>query len=160
MLGAFLGVVPGCLGAFTAVSLYSHRTISFGALVAAMIATSGDEAFVMFSMFPLQALWISLALFFIALAAGWVTDALFINQARFLQREDHDLELHEEVICHCFSPSGILIQLKQITFPRTILIALFGSFLLLLATGLLGPGVWDWKRITFTSVPGSHSLWC
>jgi len=114
-----------------------------------MIATSGDEAFVMFSMFPLQALWISLALFFIALAAGWVTDALFINQARFLQREDHDLELHEEVICHCFSPSGILIQLKQITFPRTILIALFGSFLLLLATGLLGPGVWDWKRITF-----------
>jgi len=149
LLGASLGVVPGCLGAFTAVSLYSHRTISFGALVAAMIATSGDEAFVMFSMFPLQALWISLALFFIALAAGWVTDALFINQARFLQREDHDLELHEEVICHCFSPSGILIQLKQITFPRTILIALFGSFLLLLATGLLGPGVWDWKRITF-----------
>ena len=25
LLGAFLGVTPGCLGAFTAVSLYSHR---------------------------------------------------------------------------------------------------------------------------------------
>ena len=41
-LAAFLGVVPGCLGAFTVVSLYSHRMVSFGALVAAMIATSGD----------------------------------------------------------------------------------------------------------------------
>ncbi len=28
LLGAFLGVVPGCLGAFTVVSLYSHRTVS------------------------------------------------------------------------------------------------------------------------------------
>jgi len=42
VLGAVLGVIPGCLGAFTVVSLYSHRTVSFGALVAAMIATSGD----------------------------------------------------------------------------------------------------------------------
>jgi len=70
LLGAFLGGVPGCLGAFTVVSLYSHRTVSFGALVAAMVATSGDEAFVMFSMFPLQALWLSLALFLTALVAG------------------------------------------------------------------------------------------
>ncbi len=127
VLGASLGVVPGCLGAFTAVSLYSHRALSFGALVAAMIATSGDEAFVMFTMFPLQALWISLILFLVALVAGWLSDILFKNQARFLEREDHELELHEEEACHCFSPSGILTQLKQITFARTILIAMFGS---------------------------------
>jgi hypothetical protein len=54
--GALLGVAAGCLGAFIVVSLYSHRSLSHGALVAAMVATSGDEAFVMFSMFPLQAL--------------------------------------------------------------------------------------------------------
>ena len=150
VLGAFLGVVPGCLGAFTAVSLYSHRTLSFGALVAAMIATSGDEAFVMFSMFPLQALWISLILFVVALAAGWLTDALFKNQARFLEFEDHELELHEEESCHCFSPGGTLIQLRQMTFSRAILIAMFGGLLFLLATGMLGPGIWDWKKITFT----------
>jgi hypothetical protein len=120
VLGAFLGVVPGCLDAFSAVSLYSHRTLSFGALVAAMIATSGDEAFVMLSMFPLQALWISLILFVVALAAGWLTDALFKNQARFLEFEDHELELHEEESCHCFSSGGMLIQLRQMTFARAI----------------------------------------
>lgn len=150
MLGAFLGVVPGCLGAFSAVSLYSHRILSFGALVAAMIATSGDEAFVMFSMFPLQALWISLILFVVALAAGWLTDVLFKNQARFLEFEDHELELHEEESCHCFSPGSLFTQLRQMTFARAVLIAIFGGLLFLFATGMLGPGVWDWKRVTFT----------
>ena len=52
LLDAFLGAIPGCLGAFTAVALFSHRLISFGAIVTAMIATSGDEAFVIFAMFP------------------------------------------------------------------------------------------------------------
>jgi hypothetical protein len=149
VLGAFLGVVPGCLGAFTVVSLYSHRAISFGAIVATMIATSGDEAFVMFSMFPLQALWLSAILFVTALAAGWLTDGLFRRQERFLIREDHELELHHEEICHCFLPVGIVSQLRRITFPRTLLIALVGGFLFLLATGLLAPGAWDWKKITF-----------
>lgn len=150
VLGAFLGVVPGCLGAFTAVSLYSHRALSFGALVAAMIATSGDEAFVMFTMFPMQALWISIILFVVALFAGWMTDLLFKNQARFLEQEGHELELHAEEVCHCFVPSNMLGQLKRITFARAVLIGLFGSFLFLLATGLIGPGDWDWKKITFT----------
>ncbi len=154
LLGAFLGVVPGCLGAFTAVSLYSHRALSFGALVAAMIATSGDEAFVMFSVFPVEALWISLVLFGVALTAGWLSDLLFKHQARFLVREDHELELHAEEACHCFQPINMLSQIKQMSFPRAVLIALFGSFLFLLATGLLGPGVWDWKKITFTLSAG------
>ncbi|MEA3241938.1 MAG: putative manganese transporter [Pseudomonadota bacterium] len=150
VLGAVLGVVPGCLGAFTVVSLYSHRTLSFGALVAAMIATSGDEAFVMFSMVPVEALWLSAILFVVALAAGWLSDIAFRNQERFLVRADHELELHKEEVCHCFSAAGTLAQLKRISFARAVLIAMFGSFLFLLATGLIGPSTWDWKKITFT----------
>jgi hypothetical protein len=145
----FWELCPAVLALF-AVSLYSHRTLSFGALVAAMIATSGDEVFVMLSMFPLQALWISLILFVVALAACWLTDTLFKNQDRFLEFEDHELELHEEESCHCFSPGGMLIQLRQMTFARAILIAMFGGLLFLLASGMLGPGIWDWKKITFT----------
>ncbi|KHD08936.1 hypothetical protein PN36_09870 [Candidatus Thiomargarita nelsonii] len=149
-LGALLGVTPGCLGAFTVVSLYSHRNVGFGALVAAMIATSGDEAFVMFSMFPLQALWLSLILFIVAVVAGWLTDRLFKRPARFLAKEDHELELHQETLCHCFSAPDIIHQLKQITFSRVLLISLVGGFLFLLTTGTLAPGEWDWKKITFT----------
>ena len=56
LLAAILGIIPGYLGAFTAVPLFSHRLISFGAIVTTMIATSGDEAFVMLAMFPQKAL--------------------------------------------------------------------------------------------------------
>jgi hypothetical protein len=51
-VAVILGAVPGCLGAFAVVAMYSHRLLSPGALVAAMIATSGDEAFVMLTPFP------------------------------------------------------------------------------------------------------------
>jgi hypothetical protein len=149
-LGAFLGATPGCLGAFTVVSLYSHRTVSFGALVAAMIATSGDEAFVMLAMFPIQALWIAAIMLIVAIFAGWITDKIFVHQARFLEQENHDLELHQEESCRCFVPQNILPQLKQMTLYRALLILLLGGFLALLMIGVLAPISWDWKKITFT----------
>ncbi len=43
LLAAFLGATPGCMGAFAVVALYSHRVVSLGAVVAAMIATSGAD---------------------------------------------------------------------------------------------------------------------
>ena len=58
LLAAFLGATPGCLGAFAVVAMYSHRVLSLGAVVAAMIATSGDEAFVMLAMIPRQGRWL------------------------------------------------------------------------------------------------------
>ncbi|MEE8478733.1 MAG: putative manganese transporter, partial [Candidatus Neomarinimicrobiota bacterium] len=40
IFAALLGIIPGCLGAFTVVALFSHRLVSFGAIVTVMIATS------------------------------------------------------------------------------------------------------------------------
>ena len=59
LIAVFLGAIPGCLGAYTVVSLYTHGVFSFGAVVASMIATFGDEAFVMFAMMPKETLMIS-----------------------------------------------------------------------------------------------------
>ena len=56
VLGAGLGIIPGCMGGFAAVSMYSHKLLSFGALIAMMIASSGDEAFVMLAMIPKETL--------------------------------------------------------------------------------------------------------
>ena len=150
VLAAFLGVVPGCLGAFAVVSLYSHRMVSFGALVAAMIATSGDEAFVMLSMFPAEALGLSAILFILAIAAAYAVDLVFKDQNRFLANAKHGFELHEEENCRCFSAKDILAQLRNISFPRGFLITLFGVFLLAIFFGGLGPETWNWKKITFT----------
>ena len=76
-VSALLGAIPGCMGGFAAVSLYTHGILSFGALVAMMIASSGDEAFVMLAMMPRQAVWVFLLLLVIAIAAGLLTDLLW-----------------------------------------------------------------------------------
>jgi hypothetical protein len=149
VLGAVLGIVPGCLGAFTVVSMYSHRMVSFGALVAAMIATSGDEAFVMLSLFPVDFLWLSAVLFAVALVAGYASDLLFKNQARFLPEGVHGFALHKEEQCRCFSGRDIIEHLEKITFVRAVLLLLFGLFLAALLFGQLGPQEWNWKKITF-----------
>lgn len=105
-LGALLGATPGCLGAFTAVSLYEHRVISMGAIVTTMIATSGDEAFVMFSLFPAKALLIIVILVFIGLIAGVLTDILGKTSGKI--NESHEFHLHEKEICNCFPRGEIL----------------------------------------------------
>lgn len=73
---ALLGSVPGCMGGFATVSLYTHGMFSFGALVAMMIASSGDEAFVMLAMFPGKAAVIFAILFVLSIIVGVSTDAV------------------------------------------------------------------------------------
>jgi len=74
LVSSFIGAAPGCMGAFTNVSLYVHGMISFGALVGAMAAVSGDEAFVMLAMFPRTAILLFGMLFVIGVLVGWITD--------------------------------------------------------------------------------------
>lgn len=91
LLSALLGAIPGCMGGFASVSLYTHGLISFGALVAMMIASSGDEAFVMLAMFPDRAVWFFLVLFVIAVAVGIMVD-LF----RTRYEGCHSMNVHDE----------------------------------------------------------------
>ena len=66
LISALIGLIPGCIGGFTIVSLYTHKVVGFGALLAALIASFGDEALLMFSFIPLKATMIAGILFVIA----------------------------------------------------------------------------------------------
>lgn len=74
ILSSALGASPGCLGAYAAASFYMHRVISIGAMTAAMVATCGDEAFVMLAMFPTQAALLFGVLFGMGIVTGILTD--------------------------------------------------------------------------------------
>ena len=89
VVAALLGSVPGCMGGFATVSLYTHRMFSFGALVAMMIASSGDESFVMLAMIPEQALVLFAILFVLAVVVGIVTDLIW-DKRHSLVCEKHD----------------------------------------------------------------------
>ena len=148
VLAALLGAVPGCLGAFTVVSLYSHEVVSFGALVATMIATSGDEAYVMFSLFPVKAFLLTSIIFLIGILAGYLTDRVYKRQAALLSATGHALALHGKDACRCYSREMIVPQLREITFPRALLIGMFVLFLLALLTNSVGPENWNWVKVT------------
>jgi hypothetical protein len=91
VIASLLGSIPGCMGGFAAVSLYTHRMFSFGALVAMMIASSGDEAFVMLAMIPEQALIIFAVLFVLAIVVGIITDKVHdMIHAKTCGLHDHE----------------------------------------------------------------------
>jgi len=149
LLAAGLGALPGCLGAFTVVTLYSHGIVSFGALVATMVATSGDEAFVMFALIPRTAILITAILFFGAILLAYFVDAL-PWKLDFRQKLDfHSLPTHAKETCLCFDRSQVIPQLKAISFHRFVLVAVVLLFGFSLVTGLIGPVDWNWKKITF-----------
>ena len=118
LLAAVLGATPGCMGAFAVVALYSHRVVSLGAVVTAMIATSGDESFVMLAMIPGTAVVIFLLLMLVGIAAGAITDARPGKWA--VKKSDilHQLDLHEEEHCECFPRGQIVQQWKDCPLSR------------------------------------------
>jgi hypothetical protein len=159
-LASFLGSTPGCLGAFMNVSLYVHGMISFGAIVGGMIATSGDEAFVMLVQFPGTALALFVLLFFAGVVFAWISDKLVIIfklnpcEACTDQRcEDCESDrIDNERIVDKLRISNAGENLKSLSFTRFLLMALIVSFLSLVVGGFLGPPAWDWKRITFVAL--------
>jgi hypothetical protein len=152
LLAAFLGATPGCLGAFAIVAMYSHRNLSIGAVVASMIATAGDESFVMFAMIPKTALCVHGILFVLGIAAGALTDAVLGR--RFTARLSccQGMTVHEEIQCHCFNWKQLPSQWKNCSAARGILTVGLILFLFALISGQIGPAMRHWIRISITVV--------
>ncbi|MDO4827520.1 MAG: putative manganese transporter [Bacteroidia bacterium] len=85
---AILGVIPGCLGGYITVSMYSKRVFSFSALLSMMIATTGDEAFVMLAMYPGTAAAIFAGLFTLAIAVGLACEKFESGRSARAVREE------------------------------------------------------------------------
>jgi len=151
LLAAGLGALPGCLGAFTAVSLYSHGLLTLGGLVAAMIAASGDEAFVMLALIPGTAVRLMGLMAAIGIAVGVLTDILAGRRAADLLRCE-SLVVHAEEKARLFSPGATVAQWKDCSAVRGILVAALAGFAAAVAAGRIGPGTWGWVRFSLLGV--------
>ncbi len=118
---ALLGVVPGCLGTFAVVSLYTHKVIGMAALVTALIASSGDEAFVMFSMIPEKALLIMGIVLVVSIITGTIT-MLFIKNKNYQELDEKHIVIHQEDQCICYEKKTIIQQFQNIIWQRTLLL--------------------------------------
>lgn len=148
---ALVGTVPGCLGAFTDVTLYTHGMISFGTLAGAMIASSGDEAFVMLALFPGQAL-----LLFALLFAFGVVVALLVDRAarpRFYKKGScpEGIVLHAAEVAKG-SARFLRASFKECSLQRATLCLTLALFIVVTALGWIGPENWNWIRWTLLLV--------
>ncbi len=152
LFAAFLGAIPGCLGAFTAVALYSHRLISFGAIVTAMIATSGDEAFVMLAMFPAEAIGLTITIFIVGIGAGYLADQIPFF-AKFGEKfAENSFPIHEEEKCECFQKENLMKNITKPSLYRVGLIVIVLLFLIAVSSGMLAANAKFWIKITIISV--------
>ena len=148
---SFLGATPGCLGAFANVSLYVHGLLSFGAIVGGMIATSGDEAFVMLALFPKEAVFLFAVLFILGIIGARIADKAASLFKMVPCQECKLQKVHEEAECHCFAPE-VLKKFPKLSLPRYALFFFLFSLLVGIGEGIVGPQTWNWQRITLFSL--------
>jgi len=151
LLAALLGVTPGCIGAFTVVSLYTHGITGFSALVTTMIATFGDEAFVMLAMIPDTGLLLMALTFIIGTLTGFLIYAYRKKKGLPEYRPHIHLTIHqaEAEECRCLTLRSLRSLYSPPSFARMILLTGFGLFFLFLLTGDIGPERWNWIKVTF-----------
>jgi len=78
IIGALLGLSPGCGGAILVMPLYLKRQVTFGTVVATLLATSGDAAFVLLAHSPSTFGWVSVISLLVAIGSGYFVDYLRI----------------------------------------------------------------------------------
>ena len=140
LIGTLLGLVPGCIGGFAAVSLFTHKLLSFGALTAMMIASSGDEAFVMLATMPLKALLLFAILGALAIVTGLVCDRYLFKEQNFAFCPD-GYEIHKEHDSSIASPfrlSSYKDALRRPSRERLLLRAGMALFVVALLSGFAG----------------------
>ena len=140
LIGTLLGLVPGCIGGFAAVSLFTHKLLSFGALTAMMIASSGDEAFVMLATMPLKALLLFAILGALAIVTGLVCDRYLFKEQNFAFCPD-GYEIHKEHDSSIASPfrlSSYKDALRRPSRERLLLLAGIALFVVALLSGFAG----------------------
>lgn len=111
VIGALLGLTPGCGGAIFVMPLFFKKAVTFGTVVATLVATMGDSAFVIIASHPIQYVIISVLSFSIAILTGYLVDMTKLGEhisERFDKRRleqkkvdqlhsmvDHDIHQHE-----------------------------------------------------------------
>lgn len=156
VFATLLGMIPGCIGGFAVVSMFTHSLLNFGALVAAMVASTGDESFVMFSMFPQKALLLNGIIFIVAIGVGLLVNVLFKSIRVPYPGKSH-LQIHtHEIEPQQHSWKKVLENLQNISFQRAILILGLLMFLFGIITGQFEHGM---HEITSSAAAHGHSEW-
>lgn len=105
VIGAFLGLTPGCGGSIFVMPLFPRGFVSFGTVVATLIATMGDSAFVLMTVMPKEYILVSIFSFIAAVITGYIVDLFpigdrLLEHFREMNKTKNDLKGKHDAMDH------------------------------------------------------------
>ncbi|ELZ26334.1 hypothetical protein C474_21606, partial [Halogeometricum pallidum JCM 14848] len=82
LVGALMGLTPGCGGAIVMMPLYVRGSVSFGTVVATLVATAGDSAFVIIALAPEAGVYAYAIALVTGVLFGYAIDAFGLGVGR------------------------------------------------------------------------------
>ena len=159
-MASVLGALPGCGGAVVVITAFARGNIRLGAMVAALIATMGDAAFLLLAKEPTTYLRLVSISIFAAMISGWAVDRfhrgeLYSSEIKHFEKAGiGHIRTRDKVFISLAAPSLFLgiLQLAQVD------IANFG--ILVSSLGILGAflsiGIWVLSPINAVSSSDDH----
>lgn len=115
LLGAFLGMIPGCGGAIMVMPLYHLGKVTFGTIVATLIATMGDAAFLLLVKSPKTFVVISIISFIVAIVTGYTIDYFGVGK-NILKKPKTKYELEKEHEMFREEPTEFELNAENVTY--------------------------------------------
>ena len=161
-MASVLGALPGCGGAVVVITAFARGNIRLGAMVAALIATMGDAAFLLLAKEPTTYLKLIAISISAAVVSGWLVDRfhrgeLYSSEIKSLDTPSiGKLRVRDKFFVALAAPGLILgiLQLGQIDISE------FG--IVIFSLGLIGAflsvALWAISPITAVSSQTDHPL--
>jgi len=147
IVATLLGASPGCLGTFVVFTMYSHGMVSLGAMIAAAVATFGDEQFVLLALAPKTALFMGIGLSICGILTGVIVDFFYKPKNKSVNCLK-GIDVHPEEQCSRFSFHQFRQQWRNCSMARFLLTSILAVILILLFSGILGGDMPVWLRYT------------
>ena len=159
-MASILGALPGCGGAVVVITAFARGNIRLGAMVAALIATMGDAAFLLLAKEPTTYIRLIGISMFAAIVSGWLVDRfhqgeLYSSEVKHIKNvRIGELRNRDKLFITLAAPGLFLgiLQLAQIDLSN------FGIIVFSLGVfgALFSITVWTISPITAVSSSGDH----
>jgi len=159
-MASLLGALPGCGGAVVVITAFARGNIRLGAMVAALIATMGDAAFLLLAKEPTTYIRLIGISMFAAIVSGWMVDRfhrgeLYSSEVKHIKNvRIGELRNRDKLFMALAAPGLILgiLKLAQVDISDIgIIVFSLGVFGALFTTA-----VWAISPITAVSSSGDH----
>ena len=159
-MASLLGALPGCGGAVVVITAFARGNIRLGAMVAALIATMGDAAFLLLAKEPTTYLRLMSISIFAAVISGWTVDRfhrgeLYSSEIKHFEKIGIGRLRTRDKLFMAFAAPGLflgILQLAQVDVNN------FGILVTIL--GLLGAflsiSIWVLSPINAVSSSDDH----